>query len=134
MLVDQLLKINALKKSERKQLAIMTVKNNSTFARYMKLCYGDEYKPRENFKKINLKFRPSESPLGMDFGSLESVYSKFASTVFDINNVDMSPEISNTRLIQIFEVISEHEVEFLKQVIKCKFSGLTKIEYDKIIF
>jgi len=128
ILIDEIIKIDKLKKSDRKALASMVMSNNLAFKRYMTLCYGD-YTTRHCFDRLNVKYRKTEAPLGMNYGTLESVYSKFASAVFDINNIEMTGDVANRRLIQIFEIISDEEVAFLKQVIKRKYSGFSKADF-----
>lgn len=131
-ILDQLIKINELPAKDRKHLVKLVMSNNAIFGRYMSLCYGP-YEPRESIKVNKLKFRPTESPMGMDFGSLESVYAKFYQTVYDIDYGNITDATADTRLIQIFEIISAIEVDFLKQIIKGKFKGLTKAEYEKTL-
>lgn len=129
-LLEQLLKMDDLPTKGRKEFIKLVMSNNATFGRYMTLCYTGDV--RDSIKVNKLKYRPTESPMGMDYGSLESVYSKFYHTAYDADNGLITDEIANTRLIQIFEIISEVEVDFLKQVLKGKFKGLTKKEYESI--
>ena len=132
ILADDLEKINNLKQAERKELSRLVFKNNQTFARYMDLCYDGIYERRSAFNRMALKYRASEAPMGMHFGTLESVYKKFKQTGYE-NGTVVPDDKSKARMVQIFEIISETEVVFLKEILKGKYSGLSKAEYIKLV-